>query len=132
MRRRFEVENTPPPPEITLPDITVRVRSIIKSNGTIYQDKILEFSVKDGKATVRGNNPIVGNGDQRGEWSFELLTTEGIKSVTCTYSSWTVSNGDVWGREVTLTPSNRTASFNVRCSSLNLLNFNANIKSVEI
>lgn len=127
MRRRFEVENTPP-----LPDITVRVRSIIKSNGTTYQDKVLEFSVKEGEPTVWGDNPIVGKNSQRGEWSFELLTTEGIKSVTCGYSSWTVSYGDVWEREVTLTPSNRTASFTVDCSSLNLLNFNANIKSVEL
>lgn len=127
MRRRFEVETTPP-----LPDITVRVRSIIKSNGTTYQDKVLEFSVKDGKPTVYGDNPIVGTSTQRGEWSFELLTTEGIKSVTCTYSSWTISYGDVWEREVTLTPNNRTASFAVQCSSLNLLNFNAYIKSVEV
>lgn len=117
-----------PPP---IPEI-VRVRSIIKSNGKTYQDKVLEFDVEQGKAIVYGDNAIVGSGSQRGEWQFELLTTEGIKSVTCQYSSWTVSHGSVWTNEVVLTPSNRIASFTVNCSSANLLNFNANIKNVEI
>lgn len=117
-----------PPP---IPEI-VRVRSIIKSNGKTYQDKVLEFDVEQGKAIVYGDNPIVGSGSQSGEWQFELLATEGIKSVTCQYSSWTISNGSVWTKEVVLTPSDRTASFTVGCSSANLLNFNANIKSVEI
>lgn len=125
MRRRFLLGITPP--EI------VTVRSIIYADSRIVQDKILVFDVKQNQAIVYGDNPVVGKGTITGSWQFELLTTKGVKAVVVSYSCWTVSDGDIWGKGVALTPDNPVfSSGSIICNSLNLLNFNANIASVQI
>lgn len=126
MRRRFLLNITPPLE-------FVKVRSIIYADSQIVQDKILVFDVKQNQAIVNGDNPVVGRGTVTGSWQFELLTTEGLKAVTVRYNCWTVSNGDVWIKEVALTPDNPVfSSGSIRCSSRNLLNFNSSIKTVQI